>query len=516
MIPTKSSDASPARSTRACRLCKAASTHAGKSLLALALVLAGMPLSAEAGPRERRSGYEPPSAWGEHRSVLSIPDSVELPTTRRLSIGLDKSMMIELPTDVSDVLVSSPEVVDAVVQTPRRIYLLGKDVGEANAFFMGPGGRKVLLLELTVVRDLAPLSDMLAKLIPGSRIKVVTVGNNVALTGNVLTPADSSRAGELASRFLKLKDGVLNMLSVATKEQVLLKIKVAEVQRDALKRFGVDVPKALLNAGQFTFLNVVTNGFPVTSPTVPVGVAGTEMLTAWRKGKQDVQALIDALERTGLVKTLAEPSLTALSGETAKFLAGGEFPIPIASTDKQITITFKQFGVSTSFKPVVLDAGRISLNIQAEVSELSTEGAVTVSDQLSVPALKVRRAETTLEMPSGGTIAMAGLLSDETRQSAEGVPGLKSIPVLGALFRSNDYRRRETELVILVTPYIASSMEPGEAATPDDGLMPPSDLQSLFLGALNRIYGKPGAKPNGRYKGTPGFIIEYPDNGVKG
>ena len=471
---------------------------------------------AAADPGSRRSGYQPPTSWGEHRSVLTIPEGAELPMTRKVSIGLDKSMMLELPTDVSDVLVSSPEIVDAVVQTPRRIYLLAKDVGEANAFFLGPGGRKVLLLELTVVRDTAPLSDMLARLIPGSKIKVATVGTNVALTGSVLTPADASRAADLASRFLKLKDGVVNMLSVASKEQVLLKIKVAEVQRDALKRLGVDLPRAFLNRGNFTFSNVITNAFPVTSPTVPLGSAGTELLTAWQRGKQDVQALIEALERASLIRTLAEPSLTALSGETAKFLAGGEFPIPVAATEKQLTITFKQFGVSTSFKPVVLDGGRISLNIQAEVSELSTEGAVTVTDQVTVPALKVRRAETTLEMPSGGTIAMAGLLSDETRQNVDGVPGLKSVPVLGALFRSNDFRRRETELVILVTPYIASHMEPGQVASPDEHLMPSNDLQSLFFGALNRIYGKPGAKPAGRYQGTPGFIIEYPDRGVKG
>ncbi len=307
----------------------------------------------------------------------------------------------------------------------------------------------------------------------------------------------------------------MNMLSVASKEQVLLKIKVAEVQRDAMKRIGVDLPRAIAQTGNFSFQKVIANGFPVTSPSIPVGVAGSAFAAAFQSGNQDIQAVIQALERTGLVRTLAEPSLTAISGETAKFLAGGEFPIPVAAADKQISITFKRFGVATSFKPVVLGAGRISLTIEAEVSELSSEGAVT-TELITVPALKVRRAETTLELPSGGTIAMAGLLSDETRQNVDGVPGLKNVPILGALFRSNDYRRRETELVILVTPYIASHMEPGQVATPEEHLMPPSDLQSLFFGALNRIYGKPGAKPRGRYEGTPGFIIEYPDRGVKG
>jgi pilus assembly protein CpaC len=491
-----------------------------KALIAAGLLaipfLAGFgSLGAWADSGARRSGYVPPSGWGEHRSVLSIPEVGELPVTRKLSIGLDKSMMIELPTDVSDVLVSNPQVVDAVVQTPRRIYLLAKDVGEANAFFLGPGGRKVLLIELVVVRDVAPLDEMLARLIPGSRIKVATVGTNVALTGSVLTPADASRAADLATRFLKLKDGVVNMLSVASKEQVLLRIKVAEVQRDAMKRIGVDLPRAILASGHFTFQKVISNSFPVTSPSVPLDVAGSALAGAFQSGRQDVLAVVEALERTGLIRTLAEPSLTAISGENAKFLAGGEFPIPVAAADKQISITFKRFGVATSFKPVVLDGGRISLSIEAEVSELSNEGAVS-TELITVPALKVRRAETTLELPSGGTIAMAGLLSDETRQNVDGVPGLKTVPILGALFRSNDYRRKETELVILVTPYIASHMEPGQAASPEENLMPPSDLQSLFFGALNRIYGRPGAKPRGRYEGTPGFIIEYPDRGVKG
>ena len=469
----------------------------------------------EAGKGFKKGDFEE-QAWNGHRSILVIPEDVELPQSRRITIGLDKSVMIELPVDVSDVLVSNPEVVDAVVQTPRRIYLLAKDVGEANAFFMGPGGKKVLLLEMSIMRDLSGLSEMLNKLIPGSDIKVATVGSNVALTGSVITPIDANRATELASRFLKNKDGVVNMLSVATKEQVLLKIKVAEVQRDALKRIGVDIPKALLSSGNFSFTKVMANAFPVTSPSVPLGVAGSALVAGWSKGNQDVETLLRALERTGLVRTLAEPSLTAISGETAKFLAGGEFPIPVASTDKQVTITFKQFGVSTSFKPVVLDQGRISLAIQAEVSELSTEGAVTVTDQITVPALKVRRAETTLELPSGGTIAMAGLLSDETRQNVDGIPGLKNVPILGALFRSNDFRRRETELVILVTPYLASHMQPGQAASPEQNLMPADDLRNLFLGHLNRIYRAPGAKPKGRYEGNPGFMIEYPYAGVKG
>jgi pilus assembly protein CpaC len=228
-----------------------------------------------------------------------------------------------------------------------------------------------------------------------------------------------------------------------------------------------------------------------------------------------VQAIIEALERTGMMRTLAEPNLTALSGETAKFLAGGEFPIPIAEEDGKIKIEFKQFGVSTTFKPVVLSDGRISLSIGAEVSELSSEGAIRLNS-ISIPALRVRRAETTLEMPSGSTLAMAGMLSDDTRQSVEGVPGLKNIPVLGQLFRSNDFRRRETELVILVTPYIATHMTPAQAARPDKGFAPTSDLKSIFFGHLNRLYGPIGGVTGPLPDGEFGFIIAYPDPGTKG
>ena len=227
-------------------------------------------------------------------------------------------------------------------------------------------------------------------------------------------------------------------------------------------------------------MKVLTNAFPVTSPTVPLGTAGSTTVIGWQSGNKDIAAVIELLERTGLFRTLAEPNLTALSGEKATFLAGGEFPIPIANDNNTITIQFKKFGVSTGFKPVVLSDGRISLSISAEVSELSSEGSITTGG-IVVPALKTRSAETTLEMPSGATLAMAGLLSDDTRQSVEGVPGLKTLPILGQLFRSNDYRRRETELVILVTPYLATHMSARDAGSPDRGLRPCQRSQEHLL-----------------------------------
>jgi pilus assembly protein CpaC len=421
--------------------------------------------------------------------------------------------------------VSNPEVIDAVVQTSRQVYIIAKEMGEANAFFIGPDGQKVLFLEVTVARDLGALRDTLTRLLPGSRIQAEMMGDNVVLSGSVMTPIDASRAGELAQRFVKGKNNVVNMLNTASKEQVLLKVQVAEIQRDALRRIGVDIPQALVGSGNFTFAKVMQNAFPVTAGVVPSAIAaagplgvplataGSALQSTWSHGGETVSTLVQALERTGALKTLAEPNLTAISGETAKFLAGGEFPVPIAQQNNTITVDWKQFGVNVSFKPVVLSEGKISLTITAEVSELSSDGAITLAT-ISLPGLKVRRAETTLEIPSGGTIAMAGLLSDDTRQNVEGVPGLKNLPVLGALFRSNDYRRRETELVILVSPYLATHAAKQDLAKPTDGYMPSSELRELFFGHINRIYGHGSPSGRGRYHGDYGFIVDYP--GVKG
>ena len=464
----------------------------------------------------------------DHRAHMVIPPNTNFPITRKITIGLDKSMLIELPVELQNVLVSNPDVVDAVVQSSRQVYLLAKDVGDANAFFMGADGQRLVFLEVSVTRDLTPLNDALNRLLPGARIKAEAVGDNVVLTGSVLNPIDANRANDIAARYAKKKDSVVNMLSVAAKEQVLLRVQVAEMQRDAIRRLGINIPGAVLNSGNISFAKVMQNAFPVTGSIVPPAIAlapgvppevdaGAAWQGTWKTGNNSVTAMVQALERAGLIRTLAEPNLTAISGETAKFHAGGKFPIPIVSNsggERTITIQWETFGVQVEFKPVVLTEGRISLRIAADVSELSSDGAISTSD-FSIPALKVRRAETTLELPSGGTLAMAGLLSDETRQSVEGVPGLKDIDILGALFRSNDYRRRESELVILVTPYMATHAPRSEFARPDGGYAPSSTRNELLFGHLNRIYGPPGYRPHGRYEGDVGFIVDYPDSGVK-
>ena len=458
---------------------------------------------------------------------MKIPPGGPYPIVRKATIGLDKSMLVEVPADLQNVLVSNPEVVDAVVQSSRQVYLLAKEVGESNAFFIGPDGQKILFLELTVTRDLSALQDSLNRLLPGAKIRAEAMGDNVVLAGSVANPVDANRAAELAAKFIKKKDGVVNMLAADGKEQVLLKVQVAEMNRDAIRRIGVDLPNAIKTAGDFTFSKAFFNGFPVTSPIVagaraiapgatlpPAVVAGSALIGHYEDNGESATALMQALERAGVVRTLAEPTLTAISGETAKFLAGGEFPVPVAQEDGKVSVDWKEFGVNVNFKPVVLTDGRISLTVAAEVSELTNEGAVTVGP-ITLSGLRVRRAETTLELPSGGTLAMAGLLSEETRQGAEGMPVMKNLPILGALFRSNDFRRRETELVILVTPYIATHSSAAALSKPVDGFMPQTELKELFFGHINRVYGGPGAPGSlRRFFGDYGYIIEYP--GVKG
>ena len=458
-------------------------------------------------------------AAGSFNPVLKIESADDLPAQRRVIVPLHKAIVVELPVDNHDIIVSRPETLDASVHSPRRIVLYAKSLGEANAFFLGRDGRKLLILDITVQRDVSDLSDLLKQVLPGSHIKVAMSGTGVVLTGSVGQPADAARAEDVAKQFVK--DGsVVNLIAVGEREQVLLKVTVAEIQRDAVRRLGVNLPEAVAKAGSFTFAKVMANSFPVSTAVaasagfvgagqVPALSGGTAVQLSQKWAGGSVSAIIETFERAGLSRTLAEPTLTAISGETAKFLAGGEFPVPLANTNNTLSVSFKSFGVNVSFTPYVLSEGRINLKVSAEVSEISSHGAVTVQG-LSIPALQVRRAETAVEMPSGSALAMAGLLSDQTRQNVDGFPELRTLPVLGALFRSKDYLRSESELVILVTPYVVKPGDPDTMSRPDEGFAPPSDLRGLFLGSLNRIYSNSAARAADR---DVGFIVAYPEHG---
>ena len=536
----------------------------GAALVAtLTLCLAALSGSAwnSATAQDLRGGYEPSKPSGNsmsHRSLIRIPNT-EHSYHRNVRIGLGKSVLVEFPRDVRDVMVSNPQAVDAVVLSSNRVFLLARRIGEANAFFFDGNGEQFATLELFVERETAGLEEMLNRLIPGGNIKVEMINQTVILTGHVRSPADASRAANIAKQFVTVEfetktaastegtavkkfnkqEGesvVINLLQVEGEEQVMLRVVVAEVQRSLIKQFGVNLGAAI-NSGNFTTSILSENNLPLSAAEglggIPLagiakGLAGNPLQVfnsfagagggpatfgnsgiagSWTTPNQSAAYVLRALERDGLIKTLAEPNLTAVSGETARFLAGGEFPIPVVDTNGQISVVFKEFGVGVAFTPVVLSEGRISLKIESEVSELSNQGAVQIA-ALQIPAIKTRRASSTVELPSGGSLAMAGLLSEHTRQNIDGFPGLKDVPILGTLFRSRDFIRRETELVVIVTPYVVRPTARKDLARPSDGLGDATDMKGNFLGHVNRIYGRGTAIPDGGLKGDYGFIVE--------
>jgi pilus assembly protein CpaC len=428
--------------------------------------------------------------------------------SRFVRIGLNKSVVIKLPANARDVLVGNPDIVDAVIRTKNTAYLFARTVGQTNVFFFDANGRQILGLDLEVAQDMAALQNLIRRTIPGSKITVDTINDNIVLGGTAANAAEAKTALDLAAKFTGDEKKVMSTIAVTGKEQVMLRVRVAEVQRTVLKQFGINW-QAMFDIGKFAFnlasINPFSGGQGLLSPLG--GYAGS-----YQNGSTTVDAVIRAMERDGLLKTLAEPTLTAISGESAKFLAGGEFPIPVPQENGAVTIEYKQFGVGLGFTPVVMTEGRISLSIETEVSEIDNQNSVTVStgtnENLAAPGLRVRRANTTIELPSGGSMMLAGLINDSTRQNIDGTPGLKNVPVLGALFRSRDYIQNQTELVVIVTPYVVDPTSNKQITTPLDRLNVATDSQTILLGRLNKIYGAPGNYPNGVYHGQVGFIVE--------
>ncbi len=458
----------------------------------------------------------PPVYCRDRDGTVMIPSNRARPA-RVMTIGLNKLAIIDLKEDVSEVVISNPAVIEAIVRTERRVHLLGQRIGQASATFIGRDGAAVLTLDVAVERDLAPAEAAIRRAVPGARVHLEMLNDNVLITGTAATPLDATRVADIAARFVPKREQVLNMLDVEAKEQVLLRVRVAEMNRSALRRLGVDLQGAL-SAGNVSVVKIAETAFPITGGMVTAAalgssvrqVSGSALGVGVNRKNGSAAALVQALEREGLARTLAEPNLTAVSGETANFLAGGEYPVPVGGSETEgTTIQFKSFGVSLGFTPVVLSGGRISLKIATEMSELTSDGAVTVNT-ISVPALKVRRASSTLELPSGGSMVMAGLLSQQTRMSAEGLPGLKRLPVLGALFRSDDFVRQESELVVIVTPYLVRPAGGGILRQPG------GERALQYQAAVNAgLVPGPGHESATKQAGTPdtadgdfGFIVE--------
>jgi pilus assembly protein CpaC len=446
-------------------------------------------------------------------TTSSIPSVA--PKTRFLSLGVGKSAIIDLPRDVKDVLVADPKIANAVVRSPQRAYIIGSAVGQTNVVFFDGDGQQIAAYDIAIKRDLNGVRAALKQLLPAAAIQAEGVGEGVMLTGSVSTPIEAQQAGDVVARLVGGPEKVVNSIVVRGHDQVMLKVAVAEVQRSIIKQLGIDL-SANMNYGtavvNFNNANPFTaNGGPLTGNSLIASAVN-------KAGLPTVTATLRAMESAGVVRTLAEPNLTAISGEAATFIVGGEFPFPTGVTCQTTaagsvgqcapSIAFKKFGISLNFTPVVLTEGKISLRVMTEVSEISTDNSISISG-VSVPSVKTRRAETTLEIPSGGSLAMAGLIQEQTKQAVNGMPGVDQIPVLGQLFRSQDYVNNQTELMVIVTPYVVRAVAQKELSRPDDGFAPSSDSQSALFAQINRIYGVPArVEPIGNYQANFGFIID--------
>ena len=401
-----------------------------------------------------------------------------------LSVGTGR--MVRLDGQMSDLFVANDAIADVQVRSSNQIYIFGKGPGETTVYATNKAGKTVYSANVRVGTNIGSVDQMLGLAMPDARIQATPMNGMVLLTGTVAAPADVEEAGRLVQAFVGEGTQVVSRLKTATPLQVMLKVKIAEVSRSLTRNVGVnitsrdpggtnDIGGVIGRGGEFGAFS--PNGGFVFDRDVGTSAAGI----IFGAFGLDVAAQLEASENNGLVTTLAEPTLTALSGETASFLAGGEFPIPIAQGINGTSVEYKEYGVSLAFTPIVMDGGRISMRVRPEVSELSSAGALKLNG-FEVPSLTTRRTETTVELGSGQSFMIGGLLSNNRNNSVEKTPFLGNLPILGALFRSNGFRRNETELVIIVTPYLVKPVNAGQIALPTDGFRTPNDAQRLLLG----------------------------------
>ncbi|HEY9010721.1 MAG TPA: type II and III secretion system protein family protein [Devosia sp.] len=430
--------------------------------------------------------------------------------TQNIELEVNKSMIVDLPSSVGEVVATQPGIATVVMRNKQRAIVQGVSGGDTNIFFMDQANRTITVLNLKISQ---PRSDVgnaleaaLARVLPGSNLKVESVilndtANRVVITGTVLSGDDLQKATQIAVQFAGDVENVANIATVVGSQQVMLQVTVAEVNREAVKQLGINLNGTAVIGG--ATLGLQNNPSLGGASNV---ITGNGFTAAGSIGGLTLSAQLRALERNSALRTLAEPNLTAISGQEAEFLAGGEFPVPTKVENGDVTYEFKEFGVRLKFTPTVKSNGIIGLIVDTKVSEPTTEGGFAVGG-VTIPATKRREARTTVELGAGETLAIAGLMQDSVRQQINKLPGLGDIPILGALFRSRDFIHSQTELVILVTPYLAQANH-GQPALPTDSMAIASDAEAIFLGRMETMYGVGPKGMRGSYNGSVGFVLD--------
>ena len=471
-------------------------------------------------------------------SVSATAPAVAQPAAARPSETLNLSQgtgtMVRLSEPMSDLFVADDSVADVQVRSSNQLYIFGKKNGETTLYATSKSGRVVYAANVRVGSNISSVGEMLHLAMPEASITATPMNNLVLLTGTVANPEDVAEAQRLTQAYVGEGTQVVTRLRSATPLQVMLKVRIAEVNRSILKKIGVNLLSRDMTGGGILgnigrgdpgSIKIVPgapgtidseSGLPAGSTSVLFNnvVGGTTVGLFGKVFGLDLLGTLDLMQTDGVISTLAEPNLTALSGETASFLAGGEFPIPVSQGNNAVTIEYKQYGVGLAFTPIVLADGRISLRVRPEVSELSEAGSVKLGG-FTVPSLITRRAETTVELGSGQSFMLAGLLQNRNNNSIEKAPFLGDIPILGTLFRSTSYQRAETELVIVVTPYLVRPVS-GQIALPTDGYRAPTDPQQMLLGqTFTGVSGPSGVVPPAAVAAPAGPAGPAPAPGFK-
>jgi pilus assembly protein CpaC len=466
-------------------------------------------------------------------AALCVPALVSLPSPaaaqsakdgKLLILSIGRGQQVNLSANITDVVVADPAIADVEVKSGRQIYILGKGPGETTVYATDAAGRTVYQATVRVGSNMDSIGQMLAVAMPNAQIVVTTMNGVILLTGTVDQPEEAVEAENLVKAFSGGTTQVVSRLKNATPLQINLQVRIAEVSRSLIKEitgnlktrdkggtgilggvyYGRDIADiaSVTNPDNFPLVdasavfdlppgsislpfNPATRKFlagPATEFTFKIPQGTNVLGAAARLFGMDVAAAFDLSERAGLSSTLANPNLTTVSGETAEFLAGGSFPV-VTSSNNGTNVEYKNYGVNLTYTPTILSDGRISLRVRSEVSDISSQGAVRIGG-LEVPATTTRMAETTVELGSGQSMMIAGLLSNQIGSSVSKIPGAGDIPILGGLFKSNGWRRNETELMIVVTPYLVKPASENQIVLPTDGLNTPNDLERILLGKM--------------------------------